>query len=1643
MKKQIFKLTSILLAMVMVFTMFSIMPISAEETTVDLATAVANLKTAWKNLSYKDYAETSSISYYNGAGGGFGGQEGYEYVGTDAPADSVDNYTFTVTSTPATIVYSNETASDANRSKMSNYKMTDIEGIYFYYKSEADLTLSEMYLYYNSGANTGSSRFWNTATYTLPSTNGEWKLFDFVDFLKSTDCTWEDLASTRAEAGYYYISRIALPVSAASDTAVSFGNVYFVADKNIANADSLADYEWYDKAVAVDPATLNAEYNDAEDSATWQAFVSAREAVLACSAEAAEARLRVAAEKMLTSETTYSKPIESGRKYIAYETSANDVDLYGDVYQNDYVLPAQTSLANIGNLTSSVWFSTLAPGTAGASTSSADSTNYFGDMGENPYITVKIESIDNLTAGQPAQLGFGMRLDCSSFGGSGTTNTYSKYYLDVEEGKEYKIYLNDVLTNIAMDNVEGGIQYQDIFDAWKTNSKASATSNKFFARIFILAALNAQITVDVGSIVDAPSYEITSTKTGAEFVAEMAALDISTFGNTAEFEAALTIALEEFPEAAALVAVEKLRTAATEMVTSQPSYAYPIMQGRTGVTMTATNDSYSEFGDYYYELTLPNYGKSINASIGTNSIWIQTQVVSGNDTLYFGDMGTDPYFTVEVSSTGTATQGTLGFFLRMCGTGAGDYTSGYTKTVVAGNTYKIYIKDILEATNGTAFADWETESKAGGSYYGGLFVMGAVDADITAKVGSVISKTYYTIPEDVAALTGENFVKAMASLDISTFGNTASFEAALEAALVQYPEVKKEFAVNQLRVAAAKMTTGINCSAPYPGGYYSSARVNFSDITYYTESDAEYAIFGSAKSPEHTLPVQSGRTLKGIWMTGAVGNASANAMYLYDYGVTNDTYFTVRVVSVANASASPALNFYTRHHKNSAQTDPSGVYTVSNVVAGGEYKIYIKDLLASNSIALSDLTSGTGNYIDFFAMQAGGCDITVEVGEAITTAFYEPSDKTGVDFVAEMATLDRTGFGNTEEFETALAVALECYPEVSEAIEAANASKELKEAWKSLTYIPQQINTAPLRGYQTGGSSASKTIFVDGDDASKGYLDPDTSTDVGTAYKFPVADYKDLNGVSTPYEWFVWGNVGSNIFIKDKMSSFGFWYKSEAQITSIRVIAQASTYLTTNGGVLPATGGEWKFITLEELAGTTVWNNFLANANLTDISDFRLMFTNSTARSTELYFGDLVVYGKDEQIDGIDTWSDIELAEKSANIDFSVYEENADLVNTITTCSEILNAYYASNLLAQDVIDSAANLNKYLYLKPVTTITKYTDDPATSEIKTNLYGASDNGDYTAKINTVDFGSESCSPYGGAVVYETNAPLTLAEIDDIYFSYKFENTVIGTKLNENNEPILTNSGARIWFYNEDFYREDYKTDSETGDYVLDEENNKIVTKTYDEWHCGMEAYGTTRWLPITGDTAGWEETSLATIFGDDWKTVYLEYLNANTVGITYTEENTTISKMALGFNGAGIDGDYADITLGSMFVERAGGDFTITATAEEPAEVLDQALNLDLTGVKKSVADEFKTLVKELADATNTEIISGKFIAGNYGGAVSLVDLSLLSRYVDAVAAGTEADFLANNFIALDGADINEDGLINDDDVVALRVYLLG
>ncbi len=1332
MKKQIFKLTSILLAMVMVFTMFTIVPISAEEATVNLSDAVANLKTAWKNL---DYAKTTEECGVNYAAGWLGG--------------TVDEKTVTFADAAQLIMWGTQTNSNyMNNLRLFENKISDIEDIYFYYSSNGDIT-TQVNSVLNNGTAYEIRNF--SATVVLENTNNVMTKVYLSDYLAKVNNSTIDSIYVKPYAGTHdYFLRFGFNYTAAAGTTLTLGKIYAEVDQNLLNTDSLTDSQWYDKAVAVDTDALKADYNDEIGSDEWQAFLAAREAVLACSGEVLKARaldtLRTEWVKMVESVPTLNSNYSH---YYFWDASVNKLscstvatDKYGNAYTATGVASTDTEYGAVNGNTAAnlLLYQTASNITIDNAVDVGFWYKSTGDINVRTYMMFG----SSTTASNSAATGvfngdgewhfYSLRTAMGDTAWNDVTNTYKatkfyRYYIDLGN------VVDDVLTSV--DVTFGGVAFR-----YKDTTVAAIDD--------------------------------------ADLVARAAVFDTTAYTDTAAFDAALAAALEFYPDIANEIAVARLDTAWQNLV---PYYSKASL-GVVGGSWITYDESYrvadapEELGEnavsYKVSATAnPGGASDVGAKNPSNQKF--NEIAWTNEP---GSLNASTYLT-DIKKADIED---LYFYYK--------------------SSARIYARPGLAYTNGTSINPGLSAS------FGDGYVLPASDGEWR----KVSFKDFVCNPQNTT-YTATNWT--------NRFASSAGYE---------------YLARVTLQVSAASDT---------------NQDVLFSDI---------FVKYGSDKNREG-----------------------------------------------------------------------SSEWTDKEIV--------------KNALLLGDDAVDAG-YLNTAEWQA---------------------------------------------FLSARANALTFYPEVEEEAAKINAIPTLRNAWKAMTYIPQKVNTAPIGAYSTGGSSTQIPIFNESmADVRNSYIDSEI-TGYGTAFNFPAVDFKDSNGASTSYEWFIWRNHGVKLFSKSDIEYIGFWYNSSVAITPVRILFNGGNQV--DGGTLPATDG-WKFITLKEIMGETKWNNVLNNAAISDVSDIRMMFTHGTQRSTEIYFGDLEIYSRDTQIIDIDNLSATALIKKADATNLGVYENGA-AKDAFVAAVAAAKTCYATELEAAAIKDAALTLNNELFMKPATVINPWReDDPDSAKSNATVFGTSNNGDYYTTVNTAVIGNASCAPDTGAVMYETDTPVLLKDIEDITFSYKVENK---------NDNVLT--VARIWFYEENYTR--YEKDEEGN--IVYEEDGETPVVIANNWKTGMEAYGTTRYLAFDANTDGWVETSLATIFGDNWKTVYLGFLNGSDIKeVDFTEENTYISKMSFGFNTK--EGASADVSVGSMYIKKTDASaYTITADDADFEGVLAEARAINLDNVNIAKANEFKKLVKAFETKIGAEVKAG-YIAGNwYEDGLTLKDLSVLSRKNDSTLGDTFCD----------------------------------
>lgn len=255
----------------------------------------------------------------------------------------------------------------------------------------------------------------------------------------------------------------------------------------------------------------------------------------------------------------------------------------------------------------------------------------------------------------------------------------------------------------------------------------------------------------------------------------------------------------------------------------------------------------------------------------------------------------------------------------------------------------------------------------------------------------------------------------------------------------------------------------------------------------------------------------------------------------------------------------------------------------------------------------------------------------------------------------------------------------------------------------------------------------------------------------------------------------------------------------------------------------------------------------------------------------------------------------------------------------------------------------------------------------------------------------NFGNSSCIADGGSIRYLGDADVTLAEIDDIYIPYKIDKAISGE-----------NVVARIYIYDQDgVWAEDFSA-------------------------------GTARVFYFPTTHTEWTGISVRDVAGKNWKSDLVEAFNTK-IGESRTADEIKISEIRFGFNWTG----EADMSFGDIYYQYTDEESDAVSVAKAMAIYNNAISKIDVSTVAKRTAKEFKYNVQSLADSLDVESTEAKYISGDHSKtAPEMKELALLAQYLDKTLS-------ADDFMDPYCADVNNDGVIDEADVTALRKQLLG
>ncbi len=788
MKKQIFKLTSILLAMVMVFSLFTIIPISAEG--VDKATAVSNLKAAWEALEYNGYLTSVSHNYCN-----------YNSANAWSPTWSIDpdapdsengpesklNFVIDFTGkNDANNFYTVSAITNSARTGqiMPEYDLVGVNDIWFYYKTEANLpVMAQIQFYKNNGSANVNCSF--TGWYPLPATNGEWVLYSFNKLITdNSTATFENrIKNYNSEAkNHPLIGQFGFNLYAPTNTKISLGDIFFEGDPNLADTYNFTDDDWIVKVVDTDLADLKSQYNDAEDSATWTEFVDAFNVVFDnFGADLAKNNALEDLKNAWQNLTFDGYADRISANYVGDKTlGVNYYNAEGPDEAPESVDNRKIPITAAGTYIYFNEFSSSGNFYYDATTSVPvknikDMYFYYKSTAD---ITASFGAIGNNGAGSRQNSIFTEVFTLPSTNGEWVRYSFDQWLVDNGYSWNYIItqhYMKDS-TQLACIGF--------------ASAKTASSTDLYLSELFVQTGVDTNL-------------EGCDEWSDIELIWNASELSLSDYSDSADskevkaFNDALALAKELFAEE---FAVEELRAAAGKMVESLTPIAYPGIDYSTGslanisdyVSYTVDNAEYLTFGP------AKTHAISVGASANRNfGVWL-TGGMNGRAT-WTGDASTeDTYVSIYVKSIAnpSATPAIKIYTRTMPGGSGMKEESGiyYLDGIEAGKTYKILLKDLLAVNNYTV-ADL-----AGSSLDMNFFSIQANGSDMELEVGSLITTNYYSPSDKV----GADFIGEMATLDYSTYINTAEFEEKLAAALEVYPEVAANIAATKEVIDASK-----------------------------------------------------------------------------------------------------------------------------------------------------------------------------------------------------------------------------------------------------------------------------------------------------------------------------------------------------------------------------------------------------------------------------------------------------------------------------------------------------------------------------------------------------------------------------------------------------------------------------------------------------------------------------------------------------------------------------------------------------------------------------------------------------------------------------------------------------------------------
>ena len=259
----------------------------ADELAIIVATN--NFKTAWQALTPSETAgDKVDATLLNHAAIGAGN------LSNDVPADVGANANSVVmpigTKATQMLQFGDEVANNL----VTPASRTDIDDIYFYYKSTSDVYLRVSISYSDGSSATlkgAAAPF--SGLFKAASSNGQWVKVSIPDFINGAAAgAWANRYKP-ADLAYAYYSKVRVEFATTNAIDANNGtenvadvyvsNLFFKYDTNLYGSEDWTDEQWCEKAITLNVDDIKNDYVDGvNNTEKWTAFVEARNTLVDC-----------------------------------------------------------------------------------------------------------------------------------------------------------------------------------------------------------------------------------------------------------------------------------------------------------------------------------------------------------------------------------------------------------------------------------------------------------------------------------------------------------------------------------------------------------------------------------------------------------------------------------------------------------------------------------------------------------------------------------------------------------------------------------------------------------------------------------------------------------------------------------------------------------------------------------------------------------------------------------------------------------------------------------------------------------------------------------------------------------------------------------------------------------------------------------------------------------------------------------------------------------------------------------------------------------------------------------------------------------------------------------------------------------------